>query len=116
MIVLGANKCRFCGEVLGTPPGSAGGEEGDATGGVIPHKNVMALLGYYAGVFALIPCFSIGIAGLVLGILGLKAAKKNPKIRGQVHAWIGIIVGGGFGILYLVLTVIVLIGVLMNRR
>ena len=29
--------------------------EGDATGGVIPYKNVPALVAYYLGVFSLIP-------------------------------------------------------------
>lgn len=84
-----------------TPPVN----EGDATGGVIPYKNPAALIAYYLGVFSLIPFFVIGIAALVLGIIGLRNRKRNPAIRGAIHAWIGIIVGGLFGVLWLVLTV-----------
>lgn len=84
-------------------------EQGDATGGVIPYKNVPALFAYYLGVFSLIPCFPLGIAALILGIVGLRRVKANPAIRGTVHAWIGIIVGGLFGTVWLVGTVMMLI-------
>ncbi|HTD66082.1 MAG TPA: GYF domain-containing protein [Candidatus Limnocylindria bacterium] len=63
---------------------------------VIPYKNPKALIGYYFGIFSLIPCIGLplGIAAFVLGILGLKAAKAHPNARGKVHAWVGIILGG----------------------
>jgi hypothetical protein len=38
--------------------------------------------------------FFLGAAALVLGLMGLKQRKRNPVIRGAVHAWIGIIGGG----------------------
>ena len=101
MILASAIICRFCGETVDKPH-AAPAEQGDATGGVIPYKNAPALIAYYCGVFSIIPCFPIGIVALVLGIMGLKKAKQNPLVRGQVHAWIGIIVGGLFGLLYLV--------------
>ncbi len=41
--------------------------EGDATGGLIPYKNPPALIGYYFGIFSLIP----GL-GLVLGAIGVR--------------------------------------------
>jgi len=70
---------------------------------VIPYKNPKALVAYYLAIFSLIPCIGIplGIAALVLGVLGLKAAKEHPQSHGKVHAWIGIILGGlcGFGYL-----------------
>jgi hypothetical protein len=71
-------------------------EEGDATGGVIPYKNPQALIAYYLGLFSLFPLigFFLGIAAFVLGILGLRARAKNPAIKGSIHAWIGIIMGG----------------------
>ncbi len=71
-------------------------ETGDATGGVIPYKNVPALIAYYFGVFSLIPCFGVplGMGALVLGIIGLVKYKKTPQGRGGVHAWIGILFGG----------------------
>ena len=30
----------------------------------------------------------------VLGIFGLRARKRKPAVKGSVHAWIGIILGG----------------------
>jgi hypothetical protein len=84
-------------------------EEGDATGGVIPYKNVPALFAYYCGVFSVIPFFPIGIAGLILGIIGFRNYRRKPIIKGAVHAWIGILVGGLFGLLWLVLTLMIVV-------
>ncbi len=69
---------------------------GDATGGVIPYKNVPALMAYYCAIFSLIPCFGfvLGAVALVLGIVGLLRYKKTPQVSGVVHAWIGILLGG----------------------
>lgn len=112
-IVATAIICRFCGEQVGEDrPAQA---EGDATGGIIPYKNMPALIAYYCGVFSIIPCFPIGIAALVLGIMGLRKAKQHPEVRGKAHAWIGIIVGGIFGLAYTVLTVLGIISVAMRR-
>jgi hypothetical protein len=76
--------------------------EGDATGGVIPYKNPKALIAYYLGIVSGLPLigFPFGIAAFVLGILGLKARKRNPAIKGAAHAWIGIGCGGIFMILW----------------
>jgi serine/threonine protein kinase len=70
--------------------------KGDATGGIIPYKNPPALIAYYCGVFSLIPIIGIfaGIPGIILGVMGLWARRTNPPIKGAVHAWIGIILGG----------------------
>ncbi len=67
----------------------------DATGGVIPYKNVPALVGYYLGVFSLIPLAGaiLGPAALITGIIGFRAYLREPKKRGQVHAWVAIILG-----------------------
>lgn len=103
-IAAAARKCRFCGESFDAPA-SETDTQGDSTGGVIPYKNVPALIGYYLGVFSIIPCFPIGLAALVLGILGLRKVKQEPAVRGTVHAWIGILVGGFFGLVWLAVTV-----------
>ncbi|HSI11733.1 MAG TPA: GYF domain-containing protein [Chthoniobacter sp.] len=68
---------------------------GDATGGVIPYKNLPALIGYYLGIFGLIPFIGLllAIPAFILGIVGLRKRKKNPIIKGSVHAWIGIVLG-----------------------
>jgi hypothetical protein len=90
--------------------------QGDGTGGLIPYKNPKALLAYYLGIFSFIPLFGIvlGFAALVLGILGLKDRRANPIIKGSVHAWIGIVVGGSFALLYTVMTVMMVIALIVN--
>ena len=68
-----------------------------ATGGLIPYKNPPALIGYYVAIASLIPGIGniAGLIALILGIIGLKKRRANPAIGGVVHAWIGIILGGG---------------------
>lgn len=80
-----------------SPPSQApSGGAGDATGGVIPYKNAPALISYYLGILSLLPCIGLlfGVPAFVLGIMGLKKRKKNPEVKGSVHAWIGIVLGG----------------------
>jgi len=83
--------------VVPPPPSAAPGAGGDSGfGGIIPLKNPSALTAYYLAVFSLIPCLGLilGIIALVLGIKGLKVFRDNPAVKGTVHAWIGIILGG----------------------
>jgi hypothetical protein len=89
---------------------------GDATGGVIPYKNPPALIAYYCGVFSLLPLFGffLGAAGFILGIKGLKLAKAHPEVRGQVHAWIGVLVGGLFALVWGAAIVMIVVGIVMN--
>ena len=91
------------------PPGSSfqsghqghHGQKGDATGGIIPYKNPMALIGYYLGFGSLLPVIGIifTIPAIILGFIGLSKYKQNPVIKGKVHAWIAIVFGfiGLFG-------------------
>jgi len=81
---------------------SAPVQEGDGTGGVIPYKNPKALIAYYLGIISGLPFIGLpfGIAAFVLGIMGLKARKRNPVIKGSAHAWIGIGCGGLFAVLW----------------
>ncbi len=83
--------------------------EGDSTGGLIPYKNPHALTAYYLGLFSLAPCIGLplGIGGLVLGIMGLKKRRENPVIKGSVHAWIGIIMGGTMAVIWLIVSIAV---------
>jgi len=55
--------------------------EGDATGGVIPYKNMPALLAYYLGLFSLFPCIGLFLAipAFVLGIMGLQNANRTRR-------------------------------------
>ena len=84
-------------------------EPGDGTGGVIPYRNVPALIAYYCGIFSLIPCLGIpvGVAGVILGTVGLRRARAQPAVHGQVHAWIGIILGGLCALLWLLALILI---------
>ena len=80
-------------EVVGGHPQQT--TQGDSTGGVIPYKNPHALIAYYLGIISLLPLIGVpfGLASVILGIMGLSRRKKNPVIKGSVHAWIGIVLG-----------------------
>ena len=75
---------------------------GDATGGLIPYRNVPALVAYYFGVFSILPLigFPLGIAAFILGILGLRKAAQVPEAKDKIHAWVGIIAGGLFALIW----------------
>ncbi len=97
------------------PPPSG---EGDHTGGVIPYKNPYALIAYYSGLFGLFCCFTplpLGVIPLVLGIIGLRNRARNPIIKGSVHAWIGIVLGGFSALVSLLLALVLIIGALNSR-
>lgn len=97
------HQCVKCGEFLHDEhTGAAAADEGLAS--LIPYKNSCALIAYYLGVFSVIPVLGIpvGIGGFILGLLGLRAAAAHPEVKGKVHAWVGIIVGGLFGFGYLI--------------
>jgi hypothetical protein len=68
-------------------------EEGPS---MIPVKNMPALLGYYCGVFSMIPCLGLGLGpiAVVLGIMGLRAVSQNPRKKGTGHAIAALILGG----------------------
>jgi hypothetical protein len=78
---------------------------------VIPYKNSSAIIAYYLGVFACIPCLGIflGIAAVVFGIKGLNHYREYPRDRGKTHAWVGIIAGGIFALGYLAGLVFVIV-------
>ena len=90
--------------------------QGDGTGGVIPYKNPAALAAYYLGLFSFIPLLGLFLAipAFVLGILGLRARKRNPVVRGSVHAWIGIILGGIFTIIWGLSVAAIFFGVIVT--
>jgi hypothetical protein len=91
--------------------------EGDSTGGVIPYKNPKALIAYYCGVFSLVPCLGVipGVAGVILGIMGLRYRAQHPETKGAAHAWIGIILGGLMTLLWLGLLGTGIVGGMMGR-
>jgi len=93
-------------------------QTGDATGGVIPYKNPKALVAYYLGIVSGLPLIGLpfGIAAFVLGILGLKARKRNPIIKGSAHAWIGIGCGGLFTVLWGLFAILLIFSLLAGPR
>ncbi len=99
------------------PPVYSDASQGDNTGGLIPYKNPQALIAYYLGIVALLPFIGLvfGIAAFILGILGLRARKRNPVIKGSVHAWIGIVLGGGSAFLWGSLILLGIVGLVIGR-
>jgi hypothetical protein len=61
----------------------------------IPYKNPLALIAYYVGVFAVIPCAGLllGPAALILGILGIRYRNKHATAGGLGHAITGVVLG-----------------------
>jgi len=84
----------------------------------IPYKNPAALIAYYLGIFAFIPCFGffLGIPAVIAGILGLKSAKRQPEVKGKVHAWLGIIFGTFFTLLYLSVILMVVFAMSQHKK
>jgi len=89
-------------QASGAMPHAESSTTGDGTGGLIPYKNMPALVSYYLGVFSLVPClgFFLGVAAVILGIIGLRKRAENPIIKGAAHAWVGIILGGLFALVW----------------
>lgn len=106
---------------INAPPTVAGavvyGTGTDATGGLIPYKNPKALIGYYLGIASLLGVvlwgvgILISVPALVLGILGIRAYKRDERVRGVGHAWTAIILGGLFTVLHAGLIVLFVIGI-----
>jgi len=92
--------------------------QGDATGGVIPYKNLPALFAYYLGLFSLLPCIGLFLAipALVLGIMGLRKRAANPAVKGSVHAWIGIVMGTIFTLVWGAAWVLGIIGMVAQSQ
>lgn len=91
--------------IIQAPPTALSGEIPDAAGGegpaLIPTKNPHALVGYYLGILALVPLVGpfAGIPAVILGSLGIRKVRQNPKVHGMAHAIIAIVLGA-IGIIY----------------
>ena len=55
---------------------------------IIPYKNWAALIGYYCGVFSLVPFVGLVLVpfGIIFGIVGLVLRLREPTRHGLVHA------------------------------
>jgi hypothetical protein len=92
--------------------------EGDATGGIIPYKNPKALIAYYLGILSGLPLIGLplGIAAFILGFQGLRDRRRNPVIKGSIHAGIGIGCGCLFSLLWSAMIVVLVITILSEQR
>jgi hypothetical protein len=101
------------------PPRDLNVQQGnDILPSVIPYKNPRALIAYYCGVFALIPCLGLllGPAALILGILGVRYAAKNPAAKGMAHGVVGIVLGSLAALLNFAALIFVFVAAAGNRR
>lgn len=57
-------------------------------------KNTHALWSYYLGFASCFLCILSGIPAIILGIIALKKAKETPSLKGENHAYIGMVLGG----------------------
>jgi hypothetical protein len=85
-------------------------DEDEAIATLIPYKNPTALASYYCGVFSLIPILAFVLApiSIVLGIMGLRHVRRNPRAHGTGHAITGLVLS----VLTLSLNTLVLILIL----
>lgn len=102
---------------LQRPQSADGAGEGDSTGGLIPYKNPQALIAYYLGLFSLFPLlgFFLAVPAFVLGIIGLKNRRRNPAVKGSVHAWIGIVMGAIFTVVWGLVIVALILTLVFNN-
>lgn len=79
---------------------------------MIPTGNKPALIAYYAAILSLIPLAGIafGVVAVACGIRGVRLERRHPEVRGGLHAWFGILVGGLFGLVWLVGLAFVVVG------
>jgi hypothetical protein len=96
---LGNRYCGYCrdfrlAQMQGPAPGAI--PPPTAADQIIPTRNPHALIGYYTGVFSLVPCLALvaGPAAVILGVSGLRAQRENPNLSGKAHAIVAIVLGG----------------------
>jgi hypothetical protein len=83
----------------------------------VPYRNPNALASYYLGIFSPLPFLGaiMGAVAVVLGIKGLRLVRAYPEARGATHAWVGIICGGFFGLLNLLVLIAPLLAAAFDR-
>lgn len=83
--------------------------------GMIPANNPAALIGYYLGIFSLIPCAGLvlSIPAIVCGFLGISKANAEPAAEGKGHAIAALVMGfislllyGGLTVLWIIATAV----------
>lgn len=84
---------------------------------IIPYKNPHALVGYYVSIGSLLPLVGLiaGPAAIVLGIIGIRKRKADPRLHGLAHAWVAIILGFIGLLIGLGCTALIIIGIMSER-
>ncbi len=96
------------------PPGQRYEQAPEGLSALIPDKNTPALISYYLGLFAIMPCFGLafGPIAFVKGRKALADEKANPQIKGGTHAKVGIgcgLIGFVFNLAMLALFIAILV-------
>jgi len=89
-----ARSCPHCNQLIADPgafdcPNCGKSLEVDrALSTIIPYKNWAALIGYYCGVFSLIPCLGLVLVpfGILFGVVGIVLYLREPRRKGLLHA------------------------------
>ena len=74
-------------------------------------KNTYALWSYYLGFASVFCCIFAGIPAIILGFMALNKAKQNPALKGENHAWVGIVLG----MLSVLFIIIIIIGAFVSK-
>ena len=73
-------------------------------------KNTHALWSYYLGIASVFFCILSGIPAIILGIMALNKAKQTPSLKGENHAWVGIVLGALSVLFFLFFVVMAIVG------
>ncbi|MBU0610496.1 MAG: hypothetical protein KKI08_21615 [Armatimonadetes bacterium] len=89
---------------------------GSGLDALVPTRNPQALGAYYIGLFSLIPILGLpmGIMALVMGIKGLQFGRTHPGVHGTTHAWVGIICGGFWALVNVLIVIAIISAVVAN--
>jgi len=104
-LVEGKKFCSNCGRPSEAPPVVID------DGFVFFPKNHDAVWSYYLGVGSLLCIPFLGLVAIWFGVRGIREARKNPRAKGAVHAWVGIILGALSTFVLLVATVMLVIAI-----
>ncbi|MCX7924378.1 MAG: hypothetical protein N2554_01040 [Fimbriimonadales bacterium] len=82
----------FAGGTAISPPSSS--EGGDWVSKMVPTRNTPALVGYYLGVFSLIPCLGAFLSPFAIGFGITGIGKARVQQVGFTHAVVAVVLGG----------------------
>lgn len=110
-----AKKCRYCRSYLDPKLAAENGwsrtnrsAPSSADRMLMPvGRPISAIAAGYLGLLAMFPLIGIlfGFLGVIFGILALKAIREDPELSGKGRAWFGIISGGIFCLLWIVVII-----------